>query len=131
MRKKPPPQHLLKELFDYSGSSRGLIYKQMDVSRFSRLEIGKLRNAKWANKKAGSKFSLRRGNKARYTSIKIDGKQHYEHVLVLAWHGVDIPEFKEVDHIDNDAILLIIGLSCLVGAIWIAINLLNALAYGI
>jgi len=30
-----------------------------------------------------------------------------------------------------NAILLIIGLSCLGGAIWIAINLLNLLAYGI
>ena len=30
-----------------------------------------------------------------------------------------------------NAILLIIGLSCLCAAIWIAINLLNALAYGI
>jgi len=58
--------------------------------------------SKWCGKKAGTRLSFRRKNKPRYTAIRVGHDLYYEHLLVLAWHGTQVPEHKEVDHMDND-----------------------------
>lgn len=89
-------------MYAYSDELRGLAYLPRSRESFQNLNQWSIWISKWCGKKAGTRASFRRGKKPRYTSIKVGKKQFYEHLLVLVWHGIQIPNNKEVDHMDND-----------------------------
>lgn len=102
MRKPLPDITLIRSMFTYCDALQGLVYSPRDKSSFRSLNDYSIWVSKWCGKKAGTRLCFRRGDKPRYTAIKINKKLYFEHLLVLAWHGVQVPDCKDVDHIDNN-----------------------------
>ena len=87
MNRKPlPPQHLLRERFDYDA------------------EIGHLINKKNMRGRGGGIGSIvGKLHHAGYRQVKFNGQLYSEHNLIWMWYyGEEIPSHLEVDHIDND-----------------------------
>ena len=87
MNRKPlPPQHLLRERFDYDEQQGHLINRKNMSGRGGGIGsvVGVI-----------SKDGRRR--------VKFNGRKYYEHCLIWMWYyGEDIPYHLEIDHIDND-----------------------------
>ena len=87
MNRKPlPPQHLLKERYDYDEHQGHLINRKNMSGRGG--GIGSL---------------IGRIDKAGRRRAYFNGSKYFEYNLIWMWYyGEDIPEHLEVDHIDND-----------------------------
>ena len=85
MNRKPlPSQHLLRERYDYDGEHL--------INR---------RNMSGRGGGIGSIAGQMKPDGRR--QVKFNGQRYYEHRLIWMWYyGEEIPEDKEIDHIDND-----------------------------
>ena len=85
MNRKPlPSQHLLRERYDYDGEH--LINRRNMSGRGG--GIGSI---------------VGRLNMFGYRVVKFNGQRYKEYRLIWMWYyGEEIPEDKEIDHIDND-----------------------------
>ena len=84
MNRKPlPSQHLLRERYDYDGEH--------------------LINRRNMSGRGGGIGSVVGSPNTGYRRLKFNGQKYYEHCLIWMWYyGEEIPEDKEIDHIDND-----------------------------
>ena len=81
-----PPQQLLRERYDYDEDQ------------------GHLTNRHNVSGRGGGVGSLVGSvGKIGYRSVKVNGRLYQEHRLIwMYYYGEDIPNDKEIDHIDND-----------------------------
>jgi hypothetical protein len=101
-RKILPDISFLQQAFLYSEKERGLIWRNRPSSHFLCPSDCVRFNTKYEGKKAGSSKCFRRGGLVRYTAIKIKKQLYYEHLIVMALHGVVVPNTAQTHHIDGD-----------------------------
>lgn len=98
-----PPTEYLKEALDYIPETGKFFWKKRPQSHFRNSKGMNIFNGSYKGKQAGI-VSIRRGGKAKYVVIGIGfpQKRFYAHRLAFAWMGIEIPNLKQIDHINHD-----------------------------
>lgn len=97
MSKELPSQQYLSECFEYSDGK--LFWKARPESHFNSRRTANMWNAKFAGTVAGRQMPTARYG-LRYIQIGVDNKRYLAHRLILALHGIAVPDV--VDHINGN-----------------------------
>lgn len=89
------------EFFSYDAETGNLIWKERPLSHFKNERAFVQWHATWLGKVVGNRRYKPDGRKAGiYTTLY--GKSYAAHRIILAMHGIEIPDGHVPDHIDGD-----------------------------
>lgn len=101
-----PAIELLQEAFRYEPETGKLYWRNRPRHHFVSDNLWKRSNTRWAGKETGSVVYQRTTKRVAYMCVNADfcgvHQKMMVHRLVLALHGIEVPEGHVVDHIDGN-----------------------------
>lgn len=93
----------IKRLLRYNSDTGEVFWRKRDRSFFDSDRSCNSWNARYANKRAGSRKNVKNLPGYAYIQVTLFGKHASGHRIAFACMGIDIPEGMMVDHINGDA----------------------------